>query len=368
LAPFYPHPGESRPLWQPMLAALFWGGMAWTFWRWRNTRPWWLAGWAWYCVALLPVAGLLQVGAQSHADRYTYVPLIGVFAACIWAGHERLRSAEKPVVFGVCAALGVWVLLLTGMAFAQTAHWRDSQSLYRHALRVTKGNHLAHKNLGVALTEAADIVAARTGRPDVALLKEALTHYVAAVKMRANDPDIHYNIGNTYMSLNDNSQAADAFRRAIKLKPDHLLAHYNLANMLARAGDTETALAEYAEALRIDPNHTDALANMGNTYAMSRRFAEAEQCYRKALTIDPANCDIHINLGNVFWEQGRQQEGLEAYQSAVRTDPKRAQAHYSLGLSLRTLNRKPEALEAFSQALALDPKLDSARRAIQELK
>jgi hypothetical protein len=221
LAAFYPHPGASLAAWKVAGSALVLVTLTlWTI-QVRRSRPYLLFGWAWYLVTLAPVVGIVQVGWQARADRYTYIPLIGIFLGVAWAVSDRF--AERPALFGSLASA---VLVMLGIgAFAQAGYWRDSETLFRHALAVTDNNSVAHNNLGTALL--------RRGLP---------------------------------------SQAEEHFAEAVRIDPSFADAHSNLGVALGRQGMIDEAILEFQRALDLEPDHPDARRNLERAEAIRPRM------------------------------------------------------------------------------------------------
>ncbi len=234
LAVFYPNPAvdpAGLPMGRVALAALLLLGLTGAaIWQWRR-RPYLLFGWLWFTVTLLPVIGLVQVGSQGMADRYTYIPLIGVFVGLVWlvpASWRAARTSRVALAVG-CAAL---VLALATAARAQTGHWKDSFTLFHHAAHVTEGNWLAWKNLG----------AVHHGRGELQLALEAFRRSVEA---RADQADGWFNLGAAHAALDQHAEAAECFRRAVLLAPDDAQAWFALGitrALLGRSGEAAAAV------------------------------------------------------------------------------------------------------------------------------
>jgi hypothetical protein len=221
LAAFYPHPGASLAAWEVAGSALVLAGLTlWTI-RVRRSRPYLLFGWAWYLVTLAPVAGIVQVGWQARADRYTYIPLIGIFLGVVWFVSDRF--ADRPALLSSAASAAL-VMLGIG-AFVQAGYWRDSETLFTHALAVTDNNAVAHNNLGTALL--------RRGLP---------------------------------------SQAEEHFAEAVRIDPSFADAHSNLGVALGRQGGIDEAILEFRRALDLDPDQPDARRNLERAEAIQRRM------------------------------------------------------------------------------------------------
>ncbi len=276
LAVFYPHPGSSLPLWKPVGAALLLAAVTALVVALRRSRPYLLAGWLWYLVTLLPVIGLVQVGEQAMADRYTYVPLIGPFVAVAWGIPDAVRAVlaatrrdpsksaprERALRWALPAAAVAVLLALAFLTRAQAATWKNSVTLFEHALRVTRGNHLAHLDLGAALS--------REGRSD-----EALAHYKEAVRIKPDNAMAQYDLGAALAARDRDAEATEHYVRALALDPGYAAAHNNLGILLAKQGRIDEAARHYAEAVRLRPDFAEAHFNLAVAYHAVGRDAEA---------------------------------------------------------------------------------------------
>ena len=355
LAAFYPHPGPGLSIWSVIISGVFIVAVSIGVVAARRTRPYLLIGWLWYLGTLIPVIGLVQVGAQALADRYTYVPLIGLFIMAAWGvqGMGWLTRSRKGALLAGIPASGILVIFSV-LAMIQTQYWRDSAALFGHALRVTSGNYLAHKNLGVALAEKKRYA-------------QAADEYIKGIRAKGNDPDLYYDLANAFAEMGRPGDAVAQYRKAIAIKPDHTEAHYNLANALARQGQFDAALAEYGAVLKSDPAHLGALVNTGNTLAMLHRPAEAMPRYQEALQIDPGNEEALTNLGNVLVEQGKFDEAVPYYVRSVERNPRNIDAYGNMGFALMKLGRTDEAAKAFARVLNLDPGNARARDSLRAI-
>jgi tetratricopeptide (TPR) repeat protein len=251
LAVMYPNPwlmGTGAPIAEIGAAVLTLGAVSWFCLRRPRVRPWMAVGWLWYLGTLVPVIGLVQVGSQAMADRYTYLPLIGPFLMLAWGGTElaeRLRM--RPVVPAVLG--GIAVLCLAGAAHRQTAYWRDSKTLLGRSLEVTSDNWLLHVNLGVALS--------REGRD-----AEALAQFFKALRIYSGSASAHNNIGVLLEKKGNYAEAAVEFREALRIEPDVPEAWLNLGSLLEKQGRNGEAASCYREALRIKPGDSQAKARL----------------------------------------------------------------------------------------------------------
>jgi Tfp pilus assembly protein PilF len=204
-------------------------------------------GWWWYVGTLLPVAGLIQVGSQSYADRYAYVPLVGVFIVVVWSVLHAIEGRPASWGRGVAVAGMVWIAALALATRAQLPHWHDSVSLFQRAIDVVPGNGLAHNNLGMALVERND-------------LPTALEHFRKAVEFAPWDTDARSNMGNALRALGRPSEAIEAYEGALERSPEDASIHYNLATAFVDVGNADGAVTHLREALRLNPEHAKARA------------------------------------------------------------------------------------------------------------
>jgi tetratricopeptide (TPR) repeat protein len=307
LAVFYPHPGPALPGWQVVLALVVLAAITAMAAARARRSPYLLVGWLWYVGTLVPVIGLVQVGGQALADRYTYIPLIGVFIMGAWGAGELGARARVPKPVWAAAA-GIAVVLLAAGAAVQTSYWRDSITLMEHALRVTGRNFLAHKNLGVALAEQKRY-------------EEAIQQYRQGIAIKPDDPELYYNLGNALDEMGRSDEAIAAYRKALEVEPDHAESHYNLGNTLARKGDYDGAIEHYRGVLGIDPGHLSARVNLGNALAAEKRFEEAVAEYRNGIAIHPNESDLFFNMGNALSEMGKGDEAMAQYRRALEINP-----------------------------------------------
>jgi Flp pilus assembly protein TadD len=328
LAPFYPYPA-SIPAWQPVAAALALGAITFAAVRGRRSAPWLLTGWLWFLGTLVPVIGLVQVGAQARADRYLYVPMVGLAIIAAW-GAGRLLPDRR---FAAILATAI-LLACGGAAWAQTSYWRDSGALFTHAIEVTDDNYIAEHNLGVYLMGI-------PGR-----LPDAVAHLRAAARIRPESGQIHSDLGAALARMPDRlDEAAAELSAAARLLPASAIPHNNLANVLAETGHFREALAEYDAALRIDPNYADARANRPRVEAEMRAAAGLELAnagkleaavteFEAALRIRSDLADAHNNLGVVLSQlPGRRDEAVAHFREALRLRPDYADARQNLELS-----------------------------------
>jgi tetratricopeptide (TPR) repeat protein len=350
LAAFYPYPSDI-PLWQAGLAAAALAGISILVLRSFRAYPYLAVGWLWYLGTLAPVIGLVQVGAQARADRYMYVPMVGLSIMLAWgvADLVRRRPRARPAAAVLAAAA---CLCCAVLAAAQVQHWRNSESLFEHALAVTGGNYVAHNNLGTALEEI-------PGR-----LPEAIAHYQSALRINPNSAEAHNNLGNAWAQLPGRLPEAIAqYEAALRIRPTYAAAHLNLGTVLMRTpGRLPDAIAEYHAAVRLGPNNAEAHNDLGRALAqLPGRLPEAIAEYRAALGADPNYAEAHNNLGNALAQfPGCLPEAIGEYQAALRAKPDYAEAHYNLAVSLGEAGRTPEAIGEYEAALRAKPDYEEA--------
>ncbi|MCP3977956.1 MAG: tetratricopeptide repeat protein [bacterium] len=275
LAITYPHPLDNLDLGRAGLGALFLIAVsAVALWK-RRSHPYLLFGWLGYLITVAPVIGVLQVGFQPYADRYAYVPLIGLFVAVVWAVDTWTAGRRAPRIVAAAAGLSVTLALAWGAA-ANTAHWKDSVALRARAVAVHPGEYIAEGNLGRALIDA--------GR-----LEEALPHFRAAAESSPELASVHVNLGNALALAGNRGEAIDAFRAAMRIEPSNPLPHFNLGRLLFDAGDLAGAIGAFAGAVEVDPAYFDARMMLaGALYRVGRRDdAIAQLVEARERTDDP---------------------------------------------------------------------------------
>jgi Flp pilus assembly protein TadD len=317
LSVFYPYPEGSRLLTTASIGSLLLlAGVTAAAWRSARTAPFFAVGWIWYLVTLVPVIGLVQVGGQAMADRYTYVPLIGIFIAISW-GLELIARGRRVVRWAAVGAAAVALGAMLVVTRAQVGYWAGDVPLFRHAHRVTSGHWLAHNNLGRAFYAE--------GRVD-----EAIAEYRAALAISPGYSDAHYNLGIALARDGRRPEAIEEFNEALRLAPRFAAAHNNLGGVLAEDGRTEEARAHYEEAIRLDPTNAEAPYNLGNVLFAAGRFEAAIAQYERALALNPDRAEAHNNLGNALVSAGRPAEAIEQYEQALRLNPELAEARANL--------------------------------------
>jgi len=288
LAVFYPYP-QALPVWQIALSGLLLAGISIiVLWQ-RRSRPYLAVGWLWYLGTLAPVIGLIQVGAQARADRYTYLPMVGLSMMLVWGMAEVLNRRVA-----ISAAI-VACLACAGVCEAQIQYWRNSETLFRHALDVTSGNYLAHHNLGVAL--------AGEGR-----FAEAIEQYQAALQIEPDAANVETDYGNALARSGHTPEAIAHYQAALRVLADSPIIHNDLANALAATpGRVPEAIREYQTALRLEPDYEEARNNLAQ--------------------VQSNGAEIEYNLGVDAAKSSKPEEAIAHFEEALRLKPDYVDAH-----------------------------------------
>jgi len=340
LAVFYPHPGYW-PLGQVLLMGVFLCGISALLFVKRGRYPFLLMGWLWFVGTLAPVIGLVQVGDQSMADRYTYIPSLGVLILTIWGAYELTRRWRYHKI-ALAVAGSTAIILCLALTRQQLGYWKDSETLFRHTLEVTENNLIVHNNLGVALVKKGQI-------------DEAINQYQDAIRLKPDYADAHNNLGVALVKKGQIDEAISQYQDAIRLKPDYAEAHNNLGYLLRNQGHIEEAMEHYHKALQINPNYPDALNNLGVALADQGRFDEAIENYHKVLQIEPTHFPTLNNLGVALADRGRFDKAIENYYMALQINPNSSDVLNNLGLALAAKGRFDEAIENFHKAIRVNP-------------
>jgi Tfp pilus assembly protein PilF len=277
LAVLYPHPLDTIPLWQALGAALVLVIISLAV-VWRGRRqPYLPVGWFWYLVTLAPVIGLVQVGNQAWADRYTYVPLIGLFIIAAWGARDLTAGLPGARVLRPLGA-GIILAALLVCTMIQVHRWRNSVTLFEHTLAVTADNYVIQNNLGVALASQGKI-------------KEAAPHFLEALRLNPNNARAQNRLGEELLAQGKIAAATAKFQRASKLKPDWAEPYNNLGRVDAYQGRMDQAVARFQKAVALDPNFAAAYKNLGFALASRGEKQKAVEILRKAVELDPGDLE-----------------------------------------------------------------------------
>ncbi len=313
----------------------------------RTRRPYFLVGWLWFVGTLVPVIGLVPAGDQSMADRYSYIPCIGILLALVW-GVQELSRRWRFQAGGAAAAVAAAALLCFCQTRAQLTYWKTSETLFRHAVSVTRNNYLAHNNLGMTLAEHGRVA-------------EAKPQYEAALQEKPAYPMAHLNLAAALAAMGRPADAAAHLLEALRLQPDYPEAHCNLAILLQQQGRLEEAVHEYETALRHNFSSADAEYNLGVALVSLGRLGEAIPHLAEALRLQPGMADARISLGIALGKTGQNEPAIAQFQEAVRLKPDEPRGHFYLGLALSRKGQLDAAIAEFSRTLQLKPGHPEAR-------
>ncbi len=416
----YPHP-VHWPIACVVLAVLLVAGLSaaalWT----RRKLPFVVVGWLWFLVTLTPVIGLVQVGVQSMADRYTYIPLVGVFILVAWGAEAAFARWRLPkVVPGILAVSAISACAIVSVN--QLRYWQNTETLFRHSIEVTTDNYVAYENLGLCLYHK--------GQPDPAAecyrraiqinpddcsaydnlgqywydrgsLDKAIEEYRQALRIYPDYPnawndlgcvltrrrqltdaiqcfqralhanpdyaEAHDNLGVALDAADRTDEAIGHYTEALRLQPDNLQAHNNLANALFGRGQVDEAIRQYHLALGINPGFTPALNNLGWALFSRGQYAEAISCYEQALKLRPEDERLHLNLAHALAKTSQDDAAIAHYAAALRLAPADAEAHLGLGRILAKRGHRDEAVNQLKEALRLQPDSAEVKRELQAL-
>jgi tetratricopeptide (TPR) repeat protein len=311
LAVFYPYPYNGLPAWKVTLAGALLTGLSALAWVQRRRQPWMLVGWLWYLVMLLPVAGIIQVGTQAHADRYTYLPQIGVYVAVTWlaeAWGARRRDARVALACFMPALLAALIIC----AWKQTTYWKDSETLWRHTLACTTNNYTAHFGLANAL-----------GHHEGAI-DEAISQYHQALQIKPDFAEARLNLGNALYQEGRMDEAISQYRQALQINPDSADTHNDLGNALVQENKLDEAISQYQQALQLEPAYSGVLNNLAwlmaaGPQASLRNGNKAVELARKANALTAGNDPLILHtLAAALAEAGRFSEAVETAQRALQ--------------------------------------------------
>lgn len=316
LAPFYPFPFASIPAWRLVVAGAVLISISAAAWKYRRERPSLIVGWLFYLGTLVPMIGLLQVGGQAMADRYAYLPMIGIFVLVVWLLAD-LGASQKWRTPALAVAAGVALLLLTGCSLRQQEYWQGNYSLWAHTLEVSPDNPVAEHNISIDLMQNGH-------------LQEAQSHLLNSVRIDPSDVVSRINLAVTFQDEGHYSEAIDQYK-----------------GVLAETSDPKLLPVVYE--------------NMGNIYHAVGDFSKSEESYRDALRINPLRMSAIVKLQDL-----QRDRDISSFARSIASHPS-AQGYVQLGRMLRQANWIPEARDAYQKALALDPSLDEARTALAVL-
>jgi len=290
----------------------------------RHRRPWLAVGWFWYLGTLVPAIGLVQVGPQAMADRYTYLPIIGIFIALVWAAHEAAQHSQglESAFPALGAGTALVCLVLTRH---QLGYWKDSETLFRHTVEVTENNSFAHGNLAKALV-------------DENRIDEAISEYRIAIRLWPDDSIAYNTLGNLLASQGKFDEAINEFETALKRRPKDPFAHSNLGLMLIQQGRLDDAIAHFRQAVGLAPEDPDFQNNLAAGLSRKGLLDEAVVHYQAAVRVRPDFAKAHQGLGVAFGRMGRLDDSIQELQEALRLQPNFPEAQKNLAFARRLKN------------------------------
>jgi protein O-mannosyl-transferase len=343
LSVFYPHPLQWRTATVLISASLITGISLIVLAQFRR-RPFLPVGWFWYLGTLVPVIGLIQVGAQSMADRYTYVPMIGILVLLTWSVHDLTKNwrPQALVLSTVGAALVIVCIPLTRR---QIGYWKNSSTLFQHALAVTAHNHVAYVHLGDYLFQQKSV-------------DQAIEMYHRSLQIAPDFIDAHDDLGNALLAKGQLDEGIAEFEKVLKINPAHPRAHSNLGVALFRKGRLDDAIAHLEQAVKSKPDFADARANLGDLLLRKGRLDDGILELQSAVKLNRSDADAHYNLAVALESKNRLDEAINEFTAVTRLRPQDAGSYNALGIALGKEGRLDESLAAFQQAVRLTP--DSA--------
>jgi tetratricopeptide (TPR) repeat protein len=386
LAGFYLIRSQPWPWWAPALAVLFLAGLSVLVLGQRRIRPYLPAGWFWYLGTLVPVIGLTQTGMQAMADRFTYVPMIGLFVIVVWAGAESGRFAPWVAAAALAACAGFTV--------RQEFFWKDTESLFKRMVDVMPDNYLARLDLGdhylqvnrtneaisnltAALKLYPDYDVAHNNLASILLAQkrydEAIAHLRAALRVHPQYISF-FNLANALLvageARHDTNALAEAvwdFQQALQLNPGSSQAHQNLAIAFHAQGRADLALAQFEEAARLDSNQPTTWTDLGVACANQNRMAEAEQAFRELLRLQPDNAEGCCMLASVLAARNKITEAIPYFVKSLKLNPADFKTESNFARTLALQGKRDEAVEHYRRALRINPACVEAQEGLRAL-
>src|ERR1051326_745971 len=347
--PYVPHWPRGDALIATLLFAVITGL---SIWQWKR-RPYLVTGWAWYLGTLVPVIGLVQVGNQSIADRYTYIPAIGLFVMVVWSMTEWVGNYPWRAMIARLAAIGS----VTALALAtqnQLMYWQNTETLFRHAIAVTTNNYVAWSSLGFYFADRHETRQA-----------ERCFHTALAINPRSF---FAWNkLATILLDEGRYDEAMGACQMALSLNPQMPAAHRTLGLLLMKQGKAQEAIQQYEESLRFEPENASAHYNLANALAGQGEYQKAREHDQESVRLDPSSADAHHNTGYMLVREGKLSDAISEFKAALALEPRSWHAHYGLGDALARQGRLKEAGKEFLEVLKIDPRTASAQAQINRI-
>jgi protein O-mannosyl-transferase len=353
LSAIYPYP-NNIPNWQVIISFTILSSISLISIRTIKKAPWFTFGWFWYLGILVPVIGIVVIGPHAMADRYTYIPLIGIFIIISWGIPELITQLKfRTAYLGISVCLLSLILLL--ITWIQVGYWRTSYTLFKHALEVTEKNPLAHDGMANAFAKRGQV-------------EESIKHYKKSILQYPYSAEVHSNLGVALFKQGKIKEAIKHYNTAIQLKPDFITAWNNLGNALKKIGQFEEATACFTKLIKLEPNSAVINYNYGSLLLEKNQLKEAEIYFKKAIQLDPSfTADANNNLGKIYMRMNEIEKAVLSFLQALQDNPDQAKTHYYLGDAYSKAGKLDEAMKHFSEAVTIEPDFINARVAFKQV-
>jgi tetratricopeptide (TPR) repeat protein len=367
LAVLYPHPGNF-PWWQVAGAGLLQVAITLVAIRTVRRRPYFIVGWLWYLGTLIPVIGLVQVGLQAMADRYTYVPLIGIFVIIAWGFPELLaRWRYRKIGVATTAAAVLAIFMVT--TWIQVRYWRNGITLFQRSLNITVDNYVLHYNMGYSLINLGKI-------------EEGIAHCREALRIEPNYAQAHGTLGNGLLAQGKFDEAINHYYEVLRLNPFHEKAHNNLGGVLLMKGEIEKAISHFRKAIEIKPDLASAHKNLQIALTKQEMSKEATAKIQGAPKVGSGNSVLHHGRGNFYRDNGELDEAIKEYEKALSIQPgfvpalndlallhvSKGEYEKALPLYMKMINLKPDSYVAYYNMACLYARQNKIEESVNWLK
>lgn len=340
LAPFYPYPKSFSAL-EVISVILLLLVISYLCLKKSRLYPYLIVGWLWFLGTLVPVIGFVQVGFQAMADRYTYIPLVGLFIIIAWGVPELLKRLEfQRKLLSIIAPMILMLLMV--LTWFQVKYWTNTVTLFEHILKVTKDNQFAHTNLGHVFSKRKNF-------------ERAIQHYASALSINPRTYGVKTALGRILAETGKFDEALSHLSEAMRIAPKDVQTHYAFGVYYTRKGLIDDALEAYSEALKINPEYAQAMNDIGNILKNRGLLDQAIEKYREAAKIQPFNSVIRNNLGLAYMENGELDQAIFEFEEAIAKEPESVDAHNNLGSAYYYKGLSDEAISEFKKVLELVP-------------
>jgi tetratricopeptide (TPR) repeat protein len=340
LAVFYPHPGGLIP-WQ-VLGSVFLLIVITLVVIWKAKKsPYLVTGWLWYLGTLVPVIGIVQAGSQAMADRYTYIPLIGLFIIVAWGVPDLLKKWHyRKEILLASSALSIFCLSI--ITWTQVGYWQNSITLFDHTLKVTDNNWFTYNSRGNAYYDLGDY-------------RQAIEDYDRALRITPRYAEAYSNRGTAYHKLGNYKQAIADLNRALEIKPAYADAYNSRGTAYHILGNYRQAIEDCSRAIEIKPDYAMAYNNRGNAYNVLGNYRQAIEDYGRAIEIKPGYADAYYNRGSAYNNLGNYRQAIEDLNRAIEFKPDYPEAYINRGFAYKGLGNYRQAIEDYGRAIEIKP-------------